>query len=144
MNPEDQPPTDEERREAELLARALDGKPARAVDDALAAVSLLKASRQGELSELRARAVLSRVWPVRRWRGAWIGAAAAAAVALAFVAVRPQGPASLPPPGLALVRAQLAAARPASAGALGDLEQQRAVYRRELYGALRRAYGEKL
>lgn len=144
MNPEDQPPTDEERQEAELLARALDGEPAAAVDDELAAVSLLKASRHGELSELRARAVLSRVWPVRRWRGAWIGAAAAAAVAMVFVVVHPRGPASLPRPDLALVRAELAAARPASAAALGDLERQRAGYRRELYGALQRAYGERL
>jgi hypothetical protein len=144
MNPEDQPPTDKERQEAELLARALDGNPSTAVDDELAALSLLKASRQGELSELRARAVLSRVWPVRRRRGAWIGVAAAAAVAVVFIAVRPRGPSSLPPPDVALVRAQLAAARPASGAALGDLERQRAVYRRELYEALQRAYGERL
>src|SRR5262249_61172986 len=65
---EESPPTEAELREAELLARALDD-PARAagdpspVDDALGVAWMLRGSRRAELSELRARAVLRRVWP---------------------------------------------------------------------------------
>src|SRR5205823_477446 len=118
MTFEESPPTEAELREAELLARALED-PARAagdptaVDDALGAAWMLRASRRAELSELRARAVLDRAWPKRVWPvRAAAAALAAAAAAIAILAVRPPGPAELPPAPVPLLQAQLAAARP--------------------------------
>src|SRR5437870_4961890 len=61
-------PTPEEQREAEALARALDGQPADAPPDALEAAALLRGSRDAELSDARARAVRERVLPrLRHW-----------------------------------------------------------------------------
>jgi hypothetical protein len=145
MNPEDAPPTDEERREAGLLARALE-QPARAgsdvaaVDDALGAAWLVRASQKLEQTELQRRRVLERVWPSRSWRfpGGAIAAIAAAA-AFAFFLLRPR--AHVPAPGVDLLRAQLAAARPGSDAAFARFEQEHAKYRGEVYAALRRAYG---
>jgi len=142
MTFEESPPTEAELREAELLARALED-PARAagdptaVDDALGAAWMLRASRRAELSELRARAVLDRAWPVR----AAAAALAAAAAAIAILAVRPPGPAELPPAPVPLLQAQLAAARPGAPAALVSLEAESAAYRSQLYRALRRTYG---
>src|SRR4051812_26490489 len=63
MKEEEKLPTEAELREAELLRRALEepaapGRDLGPVDDALGAASLVRASREGALSELRARAVL--------------------------------------------------------------------------------------
>jgi hypothetical protein len=151
MTSEERPPTEAELREAELLARALEeaARPERDVDpveDALGAAWLLRASRASELSELRARAVLERAWPARRWRiraraaAAVVGAAAAAA---AIVAVLPRGPAKLPPPPVPLLRAQLAAARPGAPPALARVDTEMIVYREQVYLALGRAYGRR-
>lgn len=148
MNPEDVPPSDEERRDAELLARALEepdspGRDVAAVDDALGAAWMVRASRKLDPAELRRRAVLERIRPKRslRFPGPVVAAiAAAAAVALFFVA-RPRT--HLPAPGVDLLRAQLAAARPGSAAAFARFEEEQSKYRGEVYAALRRAYGEK-
>ena len=147
MTFEESPPTEAELREAELLARTLED-PARAagdptaVDDALGAAWMLRASRRAELSELRARAVLDRAWPKRVWPvRAAAAALAAAAAAIAILAVRPPGPAELPPAPVPLLQAQLAAARPGAPAALVSLEAESAAYRSQLYRALRRTYG---
>src|SRR5512140_3461136 len=119
MNPEDAPPTDEERREAELLARALEkpalpGSDVAAVDDALGAAWMVRASQNLVQPELRRRAVLERIWPKRSWRfPGRVIAAIAAAAAVAFFLV-PRTGAHLPAPSVDLLRAQLAAARPGS------------------------------
>jgi hypothetical protein len=146
MNPEDAPPTDEERREAELLARALEDRApdVSGVEDAVGAARMIRASQHLELTELRARVVLEGAWRTRSQRAAVpiAGfAAAAAAAVIAFVASTPHRPTHLPPPDVELVRAQLAAARAGADPALAQLEQARANYRGELYAALRRAYG---
>jgi hypothetical protein len=147
MTFEETPPTEAELREAELLARALEGPapgtdPA-AVEDALGAAWMLRASRHAELSELRARAALERAWPKRRWpvRARAAAALAAVAAAIAIFALRPRGPAELPAAPVPLLRAQLAAARPGAGAALAPLEKEMAAYRRQLYAALGRAYG---
>ena len=146
MTFEESPPTEAQLREAELLARALED-PARAagdptaVDDALGAAWMLRASRRAELSELRARAVLDRAWPKRAWPVRAAAALAAVAAAVAILAVRPRGPAELPPAPVPLLQAQIAAARPGAPAALASLEAESAAYRSQLYRALRRAYG---
>ncbi len=147
MKPEDEPPTQEERGEAELLARALEQRPGgdvAAVDDALAAAWMVRASRNDELTELRRRAVLERVWPKHSWRlrGAVAGFVAVAAAAVIALLMTRTGP-HLPAPGVDLLRAQLAAARPGSDDAFARFEQEHAKYRGELYAALRRAYGSR-
>jgi len=147
MTFEENPPTEAELLQAELLARALED-PARAandptpVEDALGAAWMLRASRRAGLSELRARAVLDRAWPKRTWpvRAAAVALAAGAA-AVAILAVRPRGPAELPPPPVPLLQAQIAAARPAAPAALAALEAESGAYRAQLYRALGRAYG---
>jgi hypothetical protein len=147
MKPEDAPPTDEERGQAELLARALEQRPGgdvAAVDDALAAAWMVRAAQNDELTELRRRAVLERVWPKhsRRLGGAAAGivaVAAAAAVAFFVIRARPH----LPAPGVDLLRAQLAAAQPGSDAAFARFELEHAKYRGEVYAALRRAYGPR-
>jgi hypothetical protein len=70
-------------------------------------------------------------------------AAALAAVAAAFMwfVLRPRGPAQLPAPGVQLLRAQLAAARPAPPAALAQLDAEMAAYRQQVYASLGRAYG---
>jgi hypothetical protein len=149
MNREDAPPTDEERREAELLARALDqpARPARdvdAVEDALGAAWMVRASRTLELAEPGGRAVLERVWRKWRFRRRAAGIVAiAAAAAVALFMVRSRSTTHLPAPGVDLLRAQLAAARPGSDAAFARFEEEHAKYRGQLYAALRRAYGRR-
>jgi len=151
MTDEERPPTPAELREAELLARALEepsqpGRELTSVDDALGAAYLLRASKRAELDELRARAVRQRIWPKGTWP-LWARAAAAAlagiAAAAVILAVRPRGPARLPPPGARLLQAQLAAARPGASAELAQLEVETAAYRERFYGALERAYGSR-
>jgi hypothetical protein len=148
MNPEDEPPTEEERREAELLARALEepawpGRDVAAVDDALGAAWLIHASRDLGQPELRRRAALERLWPKRSWRlpGRALAAIAAAAAIAFFFMGRTR--AHLPAPGADLLRAQLAAARPGSDAAFARFEQEHAKYRGQVFAALRRAYGRR-
>jgi hypothetical protein len=148
---EEKPPTGAELREAELLARALEDPPrpgtdVSPVEEALGAAWMLRASRRGDLGELRARAVLDRAWPERSWpipRRVAVAALAAAAAAVALVALRPHRPAELPRAPVPLLRAQLAAARPGPPAALAQLETEMAAYREQLYGALGRAYGRR-
>ncbi len=149
MTDDERPPTLAELREAELLARALEetsqpGRELASVDDALGAAYLLRASEQAELGELRARVVRQRIWRKGTWP-LWARAAAAGLAAIAaagvILAVRPRGPARLPPPGVRLLQAQLAAARPGSSAELAQLEVEVAAYRERFYGALGRAYG---
>jgi hypothetical protein len=149
MTGEERQPTEVELHEAELLSRALEdpveaGRDLTPVDDALGAAMLLRAARLGGLGELRTRAVLERAWPKRArpvWTRAIAGALAAAAAAFIWLASRPQGPAHLPAPGVQLLRAQLAAARPAPPTAPAQLDAEMAAYRQQLYASLRRAYG---
>jgi hypothetical protein len=138
MTGDELPPTEAELRDAEALARALEhGEPGPL--DALGAAQLLRASR-GELSELRQRAVLEHVWRSRRsWRIVLMGAVAAAAACLFFLA-QAQAPARLPDPPIQLLRAQLAAARP-GAPAEAQLDAEMAGYRRQVFAALERRYG---
>jgi hypothetical protein len=150
MTHEHEPPTEAERREAEVLARALDGRledeDLLPVADALATASMIAASRRGGLSELRARAVLERTWPKRGWtRGARAAAAAlaVAAAAAAVVIVATARPAALPPPPASLLRAELHAARRGAPAAVARLDGELAAYRRDMYAALGRAYGAK-
>src|SRR5712664_551985 len=151
MTDEERPPTPAELREAELLARMLEepsqpGRELTSVDDALGVAYLLRASKQGELGELRARAVRQRIWRKGTWP-LWARAAAAAlagiGAAAVILAVRPRGPARLPPPGVRLLQAQLAAARPGSSAELAQLEVETAAYRERFYGALALAYGSR-
>ncbi len=164
MSIDELPPTPEELHEAELLAKALEGEGAPdAIDDALAAAGLLRAAKRGDLSELRERAVFAKVRaaaPRPKGRGRVVmGAilAIAAAAALAVVtrpALRQMRRARLPKPSMALIKAQLAMARPKPApklgskpaagqevAALGALEQQLHSHRVSLYVALEDAYG---
>ena len=151
MTDDERPPTLAELREAELLARALEepsqpGRELTSVDDALGAAYLLRASKQAELGELRARAVRQRIWRKGTWplwaRAAAAGLAGIAAAAM-ILAVVPHGPARLPPPGVRLLQAQLAVARPRSSAELAQLEVETAAYRERFYGALALAYGSR-
>lgn len=145
MSGEDQAPTSEELREAELLARALDEAVSHGglapVEDALGVAMLLKGARGAELSELRERAVRERIWPRRTWPAAVAIAAAVIAAAVAVGVLRPVRPAALPSPGLSLLRAQLAAARPGGPAAQAQLDAEMAAYRLRFYAALEDAYG---
>jgi hypothetical protein len=149
MKEEEKPPSEAELREAELIRRALEEPPApgrdlRPVDDALGAVWLVRASRDGKLSELRARAVLERAWPRRSRRAAvraGVAAAAILAAVAAFLANRPRGPAALPAPSVALLRAELAAARPGAQAELAAVDAAKAAYRAQVFETLRRTYG---
>ena len=149
MTTDDKPPTEAELREAELLASALEdpapfGRDVTAVDDALGAAWMIRASRRGDLDDLRASAVQERAWPKRPWRTrgrAGAAAVAAAAATIAIFAARSHGPAQLPAPGARLLLAQIAAAKPGSGAAIARLEADRTAYREQVFGALRRAYG---
>jgi hypothetical protein len=148
MIDEEKPPTEAELREAESLARALEDRIERrdavpAIEDALATAHLLRASSRPGLDEVRARAVLKRVWatsPQYAVRTTFAALAAAAAVALVF-AIRPGRAATLPPPPPDLLRAHLGAARPGSSAAVAQLDSQMSSYREQVFGALQRAYG---
>src|SRR5262249_6385813 len=108
-------PTPEEEREAQALARALDGEDAQAPADALEAAALLRASRDSELSDVHARAIREQIIPRPR-RGHWampLGAlAAVAATVTVLVLARRQSPTPIPTPSPMLLAAQAEAARP--------------------------------
>jgi len=129
-------PTPEERREAEALARALDGEDANAPADALEAAALLSASRNAELSDVRARAVRDRALPRgRHWH--WMAPlgvlAATAATVIVMIAHRRQVPAQIPMPSAALLAAQAEAARPQGGT---QLEREMVAYRQRVLAAL--------
>jgi hypothetical protein len=133
-------PTPEELREAEALARALEGRDADAPADALETAALLRASRNAELSEVRARAVRARIAPrARHWH--WMAplglAAATAATVIVMIAHRRQMPAMIPVPSAALLAAQAEAARP-KGGTL--LEREMVTYRQQVLSALEARY----
>lgn len=150
-----------ERREAEALARALEGQPDGAGEgaDALEAAAMLRHG-DGELSAERGEAILQGLLgeldarPAREagtaggW-GGWLrwllplGAAAAAGVVALFVLGGPPSATELPRPGLALLEAQGAALRGGGARDLArDLDREMAAYRTQVYGALEGRYGE--
>jgi hypothetical protein len=129
----DDEPTPEERREAEALARALEGRPAEGVPaDALAAAALLRYARsEGRLDPARAAAVGRRLQPgLRRW---WWLAVVPVAAAAAIVLVA-RAPLRLPPAPKELLVTQAAAAR-GGAAELEALDRQMREYRRALFAA---------
>lgn len=147
-------PTPEEIREAEALARALEGDESSsdAPEDALQAAALL---RSGELSEQRSQAVFERVVagsdleksePADRLR--WLipvgGLVAAAVVGLLLLlpgTLSSPVSTSLPPPGAALLQAQGRAARGGVEG-LVALKGEMQGYRKNMYLALSERYRE--
>ena len=153
---EENPPTDQELREAAALARALDGAPLEgptAPADALEAAALLRASGQSiELDPARSAEILADlqrqvrpVVPSMRWARAVVGMASLAAAVLVVVltsrvASPPPVARALPRPSSALVGAQLRAIRhPSDPNAALDQELHR--YRETLYAELERRHG---
>jgi len=134
-------PTGIEAREAEALARALDGKGAgpSLPEDGLATAAFLRFSRDGgTLAPDRSREILAGVLANARepsgrraswWR--WLLPAIAAA-ALLCVPIVTSGPTSLPSPRASLVRAQAKRAP--------GLEADLRAYRSEVLSALSRRY----
>ena len=146
-------PTPEEAREAEALARALegDGSSADTPQDALQAASLL---RDGELSEERSRAVFERIVADSdlekkkpagmRWLIPVGGLAAAAVVGLLLLlpgTLSSPESTALPRPGAALLQAQGRADRGGVKG-LVALKGEMQSYRKNMYSALSERYGE--
>lgn len=139
-----------EQREAAALGDALAGSAdaQAAPPDALEAAALVRHGG-GELSEARSEAILQgllgTVRSPRREQAPWlrwlIPVGAAAAIAAVAIVALPGAPAptELPRPGLALLEAQGAALRDATAG---PLEREMGLYRDELHAALRGRYGE--
>jgi hypothetical protein len=144
----DDEPTPEEQREAEALARALDGDPSgsAAPPEALEVAALLRhAHGQGQLDPARAQAMATGLRagvrpPRRRWP--WLLmplAAGVTAVALLIPATRPpplRPLSSLPALPPALLAAQAEAAR-GGGQAVASLDAQMRAYRRELFDKLR-------
>lgn len=161
----DDEPTPEELREAEALARALEGAPSEAAPppEALEAAALLRhAHRGGELDPARAQVIAAGLRaqvqqqprPPRRRRWIWLLpplAVGAAALVLLLPMTLLRRPDSVPPPavtgplprltafpapGAALLAAQAEAARGGGQG-LGDLDAQMRAYRQALFARLR-------
>jgi hypothetical protein len=147
-------PTEEELREAEALARALDRGNARGVpDDALQAAALLRYSRDGgELPSARADAILedalsrARKPAVASRKGWLLGvlglAAAGAATWLTAVGLEPAPSpprAELPPPPASLLAAQVEVATNRSAS-LATLDARTDEYRSAVYATLKGRY----
>lgn len=152
---EDEEITDEERREAEALAHALERGSAREdlPEDALQTAALLRYGRDGgALPPDRAEAVLSDVLeaadriaartPERRRPPRWgwvLGAVGLAAALMLFVWLRPRGPTTataLPTPDPAVLEARLAGDDARFDDAMGD-------YRGAVYAALEERYGAR-
>jgi len=139
-------PTPEELREAEALARALDGAAPESAPppEALEVAALLRhAHGDGQLDPARAQELAARLRanvrpPRRRWL--WLLAplvVGTAALVLLLPAPRPQLPqlTALPAPSAALLAAQAEAAR--GRGQLSGLDAQMRTYRRQLFERLR-------
>jgi hypothetical protein len=148
----DDEPTPEELREAEALARALDGAPPGSAPPpgALETAALLRyAQSAGQLDPARAQALAAKVrGELRPRRRRWslilaplaLGVAGAFALVLMFTPATPRRPAaslsSLPTPAPSLLAAQTEAARGRSQ-ALADLDAQMRAYRRTLFEKIR-------
>jgi hypothetical protein len=145
MSEED--PTPDELREAEALARALEGQPgeAAAPPEALEAAAFLRHGG-GELDPNHAAALAARlraeIQPRRRTWLWWLAplVAGATAVALCVPARRHELPSltSLPSPPPALLAAQAQVAR-GQGRAIDDLDGQMRAYRKEMFRRLREA-----
>jgi hypothetical protein len=146
----DEDPTPEEQREAEALARALDGGAGDPPADALATAGLLRYARGEGLDPTRAAALRAKARPRPRRRWVWVVAPLAVAAALILFLVpattmyqvqsvpQPAAPTapSWPPPTAALLEAQAAAAR-GGPGALERLDTGMRSYRQALFARLR-------
>jgi hypothetical protein len=146
----DDEPTEEELREAEALARALERGQGQGVPgDALQAAAFLRfAKDEGALDGARAADLLQDAMararrPVRASRKAWfLGALglSAAGVATWLTAVNlPEPGAKLPPPPASLLSAQLDAATNRAAN-LNALRTETEGYRTAVYAALKERY----
>lgn len=148
-SPADDEPTDDELRDAEALARALDERPGGggAPDDALDAAALLRFAKDGgALDPERAERILSAALPkkgrasalARRWR--WFGALGLgfAAAATALLVLSPRRPEELPLPPRALLEVEAnVAAQSADLDALG---REMKSYRGAVYASLEERY----
>lgn len=155
MTKDDDEPTEAELREADALARALDGRRGdpELPDDALGTAAFLRYAKDGGaldadqaeaiLADALARARPPRARPTWRWRvfGA-LGLAATGAVLVFIVARAPIGDAAnaLPAPPRALLEAQIDAAG-GRVASLDALTAETRDYRATVYGALRDRYG---
>jgi hypothetical protein len=146
----DEEPTEEERRDAEALARALErGQGGDAPEDALGTAAFLRfAEDGGALDPARADAILADAIARARApshaprRGWWFGAVGLAAAALATWMVAPRATpprAEVPPPPPSLLAAQLDAAS-GRGTAPAALETATAEYRATVYAALKERY----
>jgi hypothetical protein len=146
-DPAELPPTPDELREAEALAKALEGgSDAAAPVDALEAAALLRAA---PLDPVASAAIRARARPPMRARRrfpiqAFAGSIAVIIIVLGAVSAvqrRPAGvpPLPLPPPPPALLAAQ---ARAPKEG-LEPLAREMAPYRGEVLVALARRYGAR-
>lgn len=162
MNEDDPTLDEQELREAEALARALDRGSAddELPDDALSAAALIRYSAGGGvLSAEREDAVLEEVLaaadrvrgrqaapraPVPLWRWLFGAAGLAASVALVLLIVTGPGeasPTALPAPDARLIEAQLARLEDPAADERFD-EAMRG-YRGDVYAALEARYGSR-
>jgi hypothetical protein len=164
MKPEDEEPTEAERREAAALAAALEGDgPAQpsgadtAPADALETAALLRHARAPIAVPPAAEPVLvaqaaprldarraGRLRRARVWIGASLVAPAAAAAWLLFATTASRqaphaGPVALPAPTADLLAAQAQATRGGSqaGAALARLEREMRAYRRQYHAGLR-------
>jgi hypothetical protein len=142
VSAEDDAPSPEELREAEALARALEGDPGVAAPaDVLPVVQLLRhAHSPAQLSDERSQALAARlrVAPVARARRRWwlvAPLAAAAAAGMLFASLRGTPVTELRPSG-ALLAAQAAAAR-GDRAALERLDREMRSYRQSQFRQLR-------
>jgi hypothetical protein len=147
----DDEPTPEELREAEALARALDGAPSdsAAPPEALEVAALLRhAKSEGALDPARTQALAAKLRagvrpPRRRWLWIALAPVAAGVTAMVVLALTPipepvtvSRLRSLPVPAASLLQAQAEAAR-GQPRALADLDAQMRAYRQTLFGKLR-------
>jgi hypothetical protein len=145
----DDEPTPEELREAEALARALEGAPAESAPppEALETVALLRYGQSGgQLDPARARGLAAKVrgeLRPRRRRWWWIAVTplAVGAAGLVMVSLVHRRGAALPPlpapaPALLAAQAEAAQGRPQ---ALAELDLQMRAYRQAMYARLREA-----
>jgi hypothetical protein len=153
----DRDPTELEKREAEALARALEGDPPRdeappgIPPDALQAASLLRASREDAgLDPARQRQILEKILPEKEGKARgipwlrWLVPVAAVAGVLFVIMTVPMyskspqaGAVMFPTPPRSLLRIQ---ARAAEGEDLKALEQKMRVYRRRMYASLSGKY----